>query len=305
MPDGGLAVFPFADRLILALDFPSAAATFAFLDRLENSRPRWVKVGLELYLSAGSGIVTALKERGHSVFLDLKLHDIPNTVAGAVRALGPLAPDMLTLHASGGGPMLAAAAEAAGGLPVPPRLLAVTVLTSMDQGQLGAIGIPAPIPDQVLRLALLARDSGVHGLVASAREAAMLHSALPEAHIVNPGIRAAGGVLGDQQRVMTAGGRPLRRGEPARDRPPHHASFGSRPGDLGYSCRDRAGAHPHPGVEKPGASAGLVEQSRNDLLRNSHAGAWIDSAEAALRAPRFASPATRPATAVIASPRSP
>ena len=193
------------DSLILALDFPSSAAAFSFLDRLPRARPRWVKVGLELYLSAGSAIVPALKARGHKVFLDLKLHDIPNTVARAVRTLLPLEADMLTLHAAGGSAMLAAAVQAAASFHAPPRFLAVTVLTSMNAQELAATGVDSALRDQVLRLALLARDAGVDGMVASAHETSMLRSVLPGAHIVNPGIRASGAIHADQQRVMTAG----------------------------------------------------------------------------------------------------
>src|ERR1700760_2952475 len=114
-----------ADKLIVALDFPDAAQALALIDRLEG-RCRWFKVGLELYLSAGSSMVETLKRRGFSVFLDLKLHDIPNTVAGAVRSVAGLGADLLTVHASGGPAMLAAAAEAAATSQTAPRLLAVT-----------------------------------------------------------------------------------------------------------------------------------------------------------------------------------
>src|ERR1700759_2424399 len=124
-----------AQRLIVALDFPDAAAALKCADQLAGS-VSWFKVGLELYLAAGDSVVRELKRRGHSVFLDLKLHDIPNTAASAIRSLARLEPDLLTVHAAGGRAMLSAAAEAARSLPHPPRLLAVTVLTSMDTAAL-------------------------------------------------------------------------------------------------------------------------------------------------------------------------
>jgi orotidine-5'-phosphate decarboxylase len=191
------------DCIILALDFPSPDTAFAMLDRL-GGQPRWVKVGLELYLAAGGTILPELKARGHRIFLDLKLHDIPNTVASAVRSLARFAPDMLTVHASGGSAMLAAAAEAAASLAKPPRLLAVTVLTSMDAQQLAATGIADAPADHVLRLGRLAAAAGVHGLIASPREAAALRAALPGVHLVTPGIREASDARGDQQRTATA-----------------------------------------------------------------------------------------------------
>jgi orotidine-5'-phosphate decarboxylase len=127
-----------SDRLIVALDFPDARAAFALVDRLEGAA-RWFKVGLELYIAEGNYLVAELQRRGFSIFLDLKLHDIPHTVASAVRAASRLGVNMLTVHAAGGPEMLAAAVEAADpGL----SLLAVTVLTSMDGAQLEATGVP-------------------------------------------------------------------------------------------------------------------------------------------------------------------
>jgi orotidine-5'-phosphate decarboxylase len=191
-----------ADRLIVALDFPDAAAALACVDQLADS-VSWFKVGLELYLASGDSVVRELKRRGHSVFLDLKLHDIPNTAASAVRSLAQLEPDLLTLHAAGGRAMLSAAAEAARSLPHPPRLLAVTVLTSMDATALAETGIAAAPVEQVLRLARLAADCGIDGMVCSPAEAAALHSALPKALLVTPGIRPAGADAGDQKRIAT------------------------------------------------------------------------------------------------------
>ncbi len=202
-PSASLPADP-RDSLILALDFPSAAATFSFLDPLEASGPRlrWVKVGLELYLAAGGAVVDALKQRGYRVFLDLKLHDIPNTVAGALRTLRALEPDMITLHAAGGAPMMAAAIEAAASWRT--RLLAVTVLTSMDTAQLNAVGVSGTPSAQAIHLAHLAAEAGVTGLVASAQDARPLRAELPAAHIVTPGIRSLADVRGDQQRTATA-----------------------------------------------------------------------------------------------------
>jgi orotidine-5'-phosphate decarboxylase len=189
-------------RLIVALDVPSAEPALALADRLRG-HIRWLKVGLELFCAEGPGLVRELRGRGFSVFLDLKLHDIPNTVAAAVRSAGSTGAELLTLHAAGGPAMLRAAADAAASLPNPPQLLAVTVLTSMDAAQLSAIGVNAAPAEQVQRLAALAADSGINGLVASAEEVAILHSLYPKAKLVIPGIRPAGAAIGDQKRVAT------------------------------------------------------------------------------------------------------
>jgi orotidine-5'-phosphate decarboxylase len=191
-----------AERLIVALDFPDAAAALACADQLAGS-VSWFKVGLELYLASGDSVVRELKRRGHSIFLDLKLHDIPNTAASAVRSLSRLEPDLLTIHAAGGKAMLNAVAEAARSLPKPLRLLAVTVLTSMDATALAETGVPSAPVEQVLRLARLAADCGIDGMVCSPAEAAALHSALPKALLVTPGIRPAGADAGDQKRIAT------------------------------------------------------------------------------------------------------
>ncbi len=194
------------DRLILALDFPSAGDCFRFLSGLSEglqgtAGPRWVKVGLELFLAAGPGLVAKLKEQGYEVFLDLKLHDIPNTVAGAVRSVLPLAPALLTVHAAGGPAMLFAAAEAAAGSST--RLVAVSVLTSMDAAQLTAVGVLGSPAAQVERLARLAFGCGIQSLVCSPWEARLLRAALPQAHLITPGIRPQGSPADDQQRIST------------------------------------------------------------------------------------------------------
>src|ERR1700684_549872 len=127
-------------RLIVALDVPTAAASTELVKKLEGTC-QWFKVGLELFTASGPAVLEPLLKRGHSIFLDLKFHDIPNTVAGAVRSAAALGARMMTIHAAGGAAMLAAARATLDGLPDPPELLAVTVLTSMDQAQLSAIGI--------------------------------------------------------------------------------------------------------------------------------------------------------------------
>lgn len=201
-----------ASRLIVALDFPAASSALAFVDRLDGLC-RWYKVGMELYYTAGNSIVDELRRRGLSVFLDLKLHDIPNTVASAVCAVASAGASLLTLHAAGGEAMMCAAAEAAASIPDAPRLLAVTVLTSMDAAGLAAIGIgvnradPAGQPlaeSQVLRLARLARGSGIDGLVCSAEEVPALRNEFGSGPLlVVPGIRPAGSEAADQIRTAT------------------------------------------------------------------------------------------------------
>jgi orotidine-5'-phosphate decarboxylase len=190
-------------RLIVALDFPSAADSLRLADSLSGICT-WCKVGLELFIAAGPTVVTDLKKRGFSVFLDLKLHDIPNTVAGAVRSAAATGADMLTVHASGGPAMLAAAVEAASAIAHPLELLAVTVLTSMDSEQLDAIGIAAEPADQVARLARLAADSGLRGIVCSPNEVAPLRHIFGDTVLlVTPGIRPAGADVQDQKRIAT------------------------------------------------------------------------------------------------------
>jgi orotidine-5'-phosphate decarboxylase len=191
------------DRLAVALDLPSEHEALKLVDRLGQTC-QWFKVGMELYYAAGNSIVQKLRDRGFNVFLDLKLHDIPNTVAGAVRSASHAGASLLTIHATGGAAMMSAAAEAASA-PNSPRLLAVTVLTSMDANELAGIGITASPAEQVLRLAKLAQASGINGMVCSPEEVATLRKETgPSTLLVIPGIRPAGsaiqGVLGDDQR---------------------------------------------------------------------------------------------------------
>ena len=190
-------------RVIVALDFPDAGAALAAAGRLDPALCR-VKVGKELFVSAGPAIVGQLHERGFEVFLDLKFHDIPNTVAGACRAAARLGVWMLNVHASGGSAMMRAAREAVAAFPRPPLLIGVTVLTSLSDAELGEVGFAGSAADNVARLARLAASSGLDGVVCSAREAAMLREALGAGFVtVTPGIRLAGGAKGDQSRVVT------------------------------------------------------------------------------------------------------
>jgi orotidine-5'-phosphate decarboxylase len=190
------------NRLAVALDFPDAYEAMKLVDSLGQTC-QWFKVGMELYYAAGNDIIRQLRDRGFDVFLDLKLHDIPNTVAGAVRSVTQTGASLLTIHATGGTAMMTAAAEVAKA-PGSPRLLAVTVLTSMDTAQLIGTGITASPADQVLRLAKLARQSGIDGFVCSAEEVASVRAATgPDTLLVIPGIRPAGTAIGDQKRVAT------------------------------------------------------------------------------------------------------
>jgi orotidine-5'-phosphate decarboxylase len=190
-------------RLIVALDVPDAAAAIALVNRLEVNC-HWFKVGLELFTAAGPAVLEPLVKRGHSIFLDLKLHDIPNTVAGAVRSAAALGVKMITLHAAGGPAMLSAARAALDGLADPPQLLAVTVLTSMDQAQANAIGLDRSPAEQVELLARMGLEAGIRGFVCSPREVGSLRALTgPEGVLVTPGIRPAGSEIADQKRIAT------------------------------------------------------------------------------------------------------
>jgi orotidine-5'-phosphate decarboxylase len=190
-------------RLIVALDVPDAASAFSLADRLENTC-HWFKVGLELFTAAGPAVIEPLLKRGHSIFLDLKFHDIPNTVAGAVRSAAGLGVHMLTVHGAGGPAMLAAARKAIEGRSNPPQLLAVTVLTSMDMAQLAATGNEHSPAGEVELIARMAMTEGIRGFVCSPQEVDNLrHVTGPEGILVIPGIRPAGAGVGDQKRVAT------------------------------------------------------------------------------------------------------
>jgi len=190
-------------KIIVALDFPDAAAALALVDRLDPALCR-LKVGKELFTVAGPDLVRALVARGYEVFLDLKFHDIPNTVAAACRAAAGLGVWMMNVHAAGGRRMMQAAREALAELPQRPLLIGVTVLTSMSAEDLAETGIAAEPADQVMRLASLTQACGLDGVVCSAQEAALLRQRLGEDfRLVTPGIRPAGSEAGDQRRVMT------------------------------------------------------------------------------------------------------
>ena len=191
------------DRLIVALDFPNRQLAENLVSVLGNSVTTY-KVGKQLFTAEGPPIVRELVAAGKKVFLDLKFHDIPNTVAGAVSAAAELGVSMLTVHASGGAMMLRAAAEAAASSRSKPLVLAVTVLTSLGDEDLAEIGVAGRAAEQVLRLAKLAQSAGCGGIVASANEAAHLRRTLGLGlAIVTPGVRPAGAATGDQARVAT------------------------------------------------------------------------------------------------------
>jgi len=191
--------------VIVACDFPSAGETLAFLDKLGSARP-FVKIGMELYYAEGPQIVRSLKERGCKVFLDLKLHDIPNTVKKAMAVLSGLGADIVNVHAAGTKAMMAAALE---GLTRPDGsrslLIAVTQLTSTDEATMQSeLLISRSMPETVMHYARNARDAGLDGVVCSPMEAAKVHEACGEKFLtVTPGVRFAGGDKGDQKRVMT------------------------------------------------------------------------------------------------------
>ncbi len=189
------------ERLIVALDVPDAKAAMRLVAELENTC-KWFKVGLELFIAEGPAVLEPIVGRGHNIFLDLKLHDIPNTVAGAVRSAAGLGVRMLTVHAGGGPAMLAAARDALSGLANPPELLAVTLLTSMDTEQLHATGVDRAPSDHVASLAKMGIAAGIRGFVCSPHEVAALRGLTgPEGFLVIPGIRPAGAPVGDQKRV--------------------------------------------------------------------------------------------------------
>lgn len=190
-------------KIIVALDYADAASALALAERLDPALCR-VKVGKELFTVAGPELVRALVARGFDVFLDLKFHDIPNTVAAACRAAAGLGVWMVNVHASGGRRMMESAREALADVPQRPLLIAVTVLTSMSAEDLGEVGVADAPAAQVLRLARLAQSCSLDGVVCSAQEAALLRTELDGAfRLVTPGIRPAGAEADDQRRVMT------------------------------------------------------------------------------------------------------
>ena len=190
-------------RVIVALDFPDAAPALELAARLDPRACR-VKVGKELFVAAGPALVEKLQARGHEVFLDLKFHDIPNTVAGACRAAARLGVWMVNVHASGGEAMLRAAREAVATVARPPLLIAVTLLTSLSDKDLAHVGFSGTVESGVERLARLSADCGLDGVVCSALEAPRLRATLARPFaLVTPGIRPAGPAGDDQARVTT------------------------------------------------------------------------------------------------------
>lgn len=194
------------DRIIVAIDCDRARA-LELADALVG-HARWLKVGMTLFYAEGPAIVQAFAERGFKVFLDLKFHDIPHQVRGAARSAALAGADLLSVHGSGASSMLAACREGADAAAevrgCRSRLVAITVLTSMDQDALAEVGVEAPVAEQAARLARLAQASGIDGVVCSPREAAAMRALLgADALIVTPGVRPAGAALGDQSRVAT------------------------------------------------------------------------------------------------------
>lgn len=190
-------------RIIVALDFASSGDAIELADRLDPSQCR-LKVGKELFTAAGPALIEALVGRGFAIFLDLKYHDIPNTVASACKAAAALGVWMLNVHAMGGRAMMQAAREALSAHKQPPKLIAVTLLTSMDGTELADIGLSGRPEEVVLRLARLAQSCGLDGAVCSAREAGMLKAEFGRDFcLVTPGIRPAQAGMDDQKRIMT------------------------------------------------------------------------------------------------------
>jgi orotidine-5'-phosphate decarboxylase len=189
------------DRLIVALDVPDAAAARAMVDRIAGEVGMF-KIGSQVFTAAGPDFVRELIARGEKVFLDLKFHDIPNTVAGAVSAAAGLGVTLVDVHALGGKDMIEAACGALPAMGI--RLLAITILTSHHEQTLASIGVAGSVADSVRRLAALARDAGADGVVASPNEVGLVREVCgPDFLIVTPGIRPAGAARGDQSRTAT------------------------------------------------------------------------------------------------------
>jgi orotidine-5'-phosphate decarboxylase len=189
-------------ELIVALDVPHTAAMEKKLEQMPGFI-EWYKVGLELFCAEGPSVLSPLKERRRKIFLDLKLHDIPRTVGNAVKTAAGHGVNLMTVHALGGRAMLEEAARAAAECAEPPKLVAVTTLTSLGQEDFTDLGIARSVADQAVELGRLAIASGIDGLVTSAHEAHALRQAFPKALLVTPGIRMPDGETGDQKRVAT------------------------------------------------------------------------------------------------------
>jgi orotidine-5'-phosphate decarboxylase len=230
-----------AERVIVALDVPDMAGLTALLDRLEG-QPRFYKVGLELFVAAGARAVEAVQKRGGKVFLDLKLHDIPETVARAVASATSLGAELLTVHTAGGLEMMRRAAEIAKGKP---GILGVTVLTSLSEEDLRADGIAGTMREAVVRRAKLAEKAGAVGIVCSPQEVADVRAASDRLALVVPGVRPAGAALGDQKRVATpssaiaAGADYLVVGRPIRDSQNPAAAFAALASEVAAALETR------------------------------------------------------------------
>jgi orotidine-5'-phosphate decarboxylase len=189
--------------IVVALDYPTAQQAIAMAKQLDPSKCR-VKVGKELFTASGPAVLEQLHKMDFDVFLDLKFHDIPNTCAGAVAAAAELGVWMVNVHASGGERMMVAAAEAIANKGHKPLLIAVTVLTSMEQSDLAGIGLDVSPQQQVERLAKLSKQSGMDGVVSSAQEIGLVKDLCGKEFLtVTPGIRPEGSAAGDQRRIMT------------------------------------------------------------------------------------------------------
>jgi orotidine-5'-phosphate decarboxylase len=236
------------DRLIVALDVAGATQARQIVQAIGEAATTY-KIGKQLFTAEGPQVVRDLVASGRKVFLDLKYHDIPTTVAGAVRSAAELGVSMLTVHASGGSKMLKAAVEAASqsSTKAKPMVLAVTVLTSLSDSDLQELGIAGDVLSQVLRLGALARAAGCGGLVASAQEARELRKALGEGFaIVTPGVRPAGASAGDQARVVTpkdaiaAGATYLVVGRPILEAPDPAKAAQQIADEIKAACRQEA-----------------------------------------------------------------
>ena len=232
------------DRLIVALDVPGATQARQIVQAIGDAATTY-KIGKQLFTAEGPQVVRDLVASGRKVFLDLKYHDIPNTVAAAVRSAAELGVSMLTVHASGGSKMLKAAVEAASQSPAKPMVLAATVLTSLSDSDLREVGIAGDVLSQVLRLGALARAAGCGGVVASAQEARELRRELGEGlAIVTPGVRPAGSSAGDQARVVTpkdaiaAGATYLVVGRPILDAPDPAKAAQQIADEIAAACQE-------------------------------------------------------------------
>lgn len=193
------------NEIIVALDVPSAKEAAAAVREIGDA-VSFYKVGLELFIADGPAVLDALKGEGKRIFLDLKLHDIPRTVERAVESCMKFGVELLTLHASGSKAMIESAAKAVREAKSNTKLLAVTVLTSMDQSDLDILGVTRPMQEQVVALGAMAIAAGAHGLVCSPKEVVALRRAIgAEPWLITPGVRPAGGDVGDQKRVATPG----------------------------------------------------------------------------------------------------